>query len=100
MVRPVLYISSGSIKLGGILFGSGETAREKYIMDEVKQMRDADKKELFVYYAGVSRRDLGIIRRKIENNVNFDRIYFHQLSPATAANSGSGTLGLLYVREK
>jgi len=100
MVRPVLYLSSGKIKLGGILFGSGETAREKYILDEVRNMRDADKKELFIYYAGVSRRDLGIIRRKIENNVNFDRIYFHQVSPAIAANSGSGTLGILYVKER
>lgn len=99
MVRPVLRVRSGKISLGGILFGSRETAWDRYIRDELRNMGEADKKELFVYHAGIPKRELDLIRNKIERRIDFDRIYFHQVSPVIAANSGSGTLGLLYVKE-
>ncbi len=99
MVRPVLYLRSGKISLGGILFGSRETAWDRYIRDELRNMTEADKKELFIYHAGIPKRELDLIRSKIERRIDFDRIYFHQVSPVIAANSGSGTLGLLYVKE-
>ena len=96
MVRPVLVMKRGEIRIGGIRFGSRERAWRKYLAAELRSMDDADKSALFVTYVGLSPMELAFLRDAIAENASFDTVYFQKASPAIAVNCGAGTFGLLY----
>ena len=96
MLRPVLEVKNGKIGVGGMYFGSRESAWEKYIQSVLRHKEDIDSSMLFVTYVGLSKREKEWIREVIEQNMKFDAIYFQQASPAVSVNCGPGTFGLLF----
>ena len=99
MLRPVLTLKKGVIRIGKIHMGSREDAWKRYIHDTLSRSSKIDKSILFVTYVGITKREMDWIRDQIEKRMTFDQIYFQQASPAIAANCGPGTFGILY-REK
>ena len=96
MIRPVLKLKDGEIRIGRIYFGSRETSWKKYIASELGLMSQIDRRILFVTYVGLSRKELEVIRREIEKRGSFERVVFQKASPAIAANCGPGTFGVLF----
>ena len=96
MVRPVLCMRNGKITLNAIYFGPKENAWEKYIDFEIRRMGTDVPNEIFVNYAGLSKLELDYIRAAIKRRRNIEHIYFQEVSPATDANSGGGTFGVMY----
>ena len=96
MVRPVLVLKKGRMKVGRIHVGSREDAWKRYINGTLRASSRIDKRMLFVTYVGISKKEMDWIREQIEKKVSFDEIFFQQASPAVAANCGPGTFGLLY----
>ena len=96
MIRPMLVMKKGKLKIGNVFFGTKENAWKKYIESVLMNASHIDKSILFVTYVGLTARDMELIRKYIEERVKFDRIYFQKASPAIAVNCGAGTFGLLY----
>ena len=96
MLRPVVVLKKGNMKVGRIHVGSREDAWKKYINEALRTPSRIDKRMLFVTYVGITKREMDWIREQIEKKVEFDEIFFLQASPAIAANCGPGTFGLLF----
>lgn len=96
MIRPVLRLKRGEIKIGRIFLGSREASWKQYISRELNALTAIDRRVLFVTYVGLSQRDLSMIRIEIEKRGQFDAVYFQKASPAIAVNCGPGTFGLLF----
>lgn len=97
MIRPVLKLKRGEIKIDRIYLGSREGAWRRYISRELSALSAIDRKILFVTYVGLSQKELGTIRDLIDSKGHFEKVYFQQASPAIAVNCGPGTFGLLYL---
>ena len=96
MIRPVLVMKNGKLKIGKIYFGSKERAWRKYIDSILMPYNNIDRRILFVTYVGLTNRDKELIRTYIDKRMKFDKIYFQMASPVIAVNCGEGTFGLLY----
>ncbi len=99
MIRPVLVMKKGELKIGKVYFGSKERAWRKYIDSVLMPYNNIDTGILFVTYVGLTNRDKEYIREYIDKKMKFDKIYFRLAAPTVAVNCGKGTFGLLY-REK
>ncbi|MCR5249527.1 MAG: DegV family EDD domain-containing protein [Lachnospiraceae bacterium] len=96
MIRPVLVMRKGRLRVGRVFFGSKERAWKRYIDSELTPLLDIDTSILFVTYVGLSNRDKELIRSYIDQRMHFDKIWFRKASPVIAVNCGAGTFGLLY----
>lgn len=95
MVRPVLKMKNGKMKVGNFYFGSKERAWRKYIDSVLRYPSTIDKRICFVTYVGLSNRDMNWIREQINKKIRFEEIYFQKACPVIAVNCGPGTFGLL-----
>ena len=95
MVRPVLKMKNGKMKIGSFYFGSRERAWRKYIESVLRCPSNIDKRICFVTYVGLSNTDMNWIREQIDKRIKFEEIYFQKACPVIAVNCGPGTFGLL-----
>ncbi|MCR5092736.1 MAG: DegV family EDD domain-containing protein [Lachnospiraceae bacterium] len=96
MMRPVLVMKKGHLRVGKIYLGSKERCWRKYMDSVLRSINNIDTSILFVTYVGLSNREKESIRTYIQGKMEFDEIYFQKASPAIAVNCGAGTFGLLY----
>ena len=85
------------MKVAKILIGRQSKVRKDYILNEMKVMKGAETKLLFIAYVGLSRQELEEIKDLISTKYSFDKVYFIKASSAISANCGPGTFGLLYM---
>ncbi len=97
MIRPVLAMKGGRMKLSAVYMGSKEVAWDSYLHSKARKIGYADPGLLFIPYAGLSHAQLEQIRKKLEAATGFTQIHFVQASPAISANCGPGTFGLIYT---
>ena len=99
MIRPVIEMVRGRMKVRHLYFGSKEHAWRMYIGAALRGADSIDKRRLFVTHVGLSGAELDFIREEIEKKVSFEKIYFQMGSPGIAVNVGPGTFGLIYLRK-
>ena len=97
MLHPVLALKNSYMKVAKILIGRQAKVRKDYILSEMKVMKRADTKTLFIAYVGLSRQELDEIKALISTKYSYDRIYYIKASSAISANCGPGSFGLLYM---
>ena len=97
MIRPVLVMKKGRLKVGKFYLGAKEKVWKKYIDSVLVPNGNIDRNILFVTYVGLTKRDKELIRSYIDERMKFDKIYFQKTSPAIAVNCGEGTFGLLFT---
>lgn len=97
MIRPVLVMKKGRLKVGKFYLGAKEKVWKKYIDSVLVPNGNIDRSILFVTYVGLTKRDKELIRSYIDERMKFDKIYFQKTSPAIAVNCGEGTFGLLFT---
>ena len=97
MLRPVLRLRDGEIRIGRVYLGSRETAWRKYFAAQLSAMAAADRRRLFVTYVGLSQKELAALRAEIDRRGGFETVYLQKASPAIAVNCGPGTFGLLFL---
>ena len=96
MIRPVLVMKRGKLKIGNIYIGSKERTWKRYIDSILTKENNIDTSILFVTYVGLSGKEIEFIREYIEEKMKFEKIWFQKAAPAIAVNCGAGTFGLLY----
>ena len=97
MIHPVIVLKKSSMKVGAIRVGTRDYAWKKYITSTLSKMRDIDRKNLFITYAGLSNEELKAIEEQVKSMVPFDNIIYQKASPAIATNCGPGSFGLLFM---
>lgn len=97
MLHPVIVLKNSSMKVGAIRMGTKEYARKKYMTSALKNVREIDKKVLFIAYAGMTKEELGEIEEQVKRKVPFEHIIYQKASPSVAINCGPGSFGLMYM---
>ncbi len=97
MIRPVLVMKKGRLKVGKFYLGARERVWKRYIDSVLVPNGNIDRSILFVTYVGLTKRDKELIRSYIDERMKFDKIYFQKTTPAIAVNCGEGTFGLLFT---
>ncbi|MGN0418854.1 MAG: DegV family protein [Acetatifactor sp.] len=97
MIHPVLCLKNSSMNVGMIRIGTKEHARRQYIHKLMKAMKRADRKVLYITYAGLSTEELQEIERQIVAKCRFEEVIYQKASPAISANCGPGSFGLIFA---
>ncbi|MCR5792165.1 MAG: DegV family EDD domain-containing protein [Lachnospiraceae bacterium] len=97
MIRPVIVLKKGKMKVGRLYFGSRARAWEKYIKSCLDTVKTIDTRILFITHVGLTQAELEEIEKLVKTKVKFDTIYFQKASPAIAVNCGPGAFGLLFM---
>ena len=99
MVRPVLVLKNGIMKVGAVHFGSRRNSWIRYI-NRCLSVSDIDDRVICITYVGLSKKELNWIEIEIKKKVSFKKFIFIQACPAIAVNCGPGTFGLILRTNK
>ena len=97
MIRPVISLKRGKMRIGGAHIGTRERVFEKYIKAAFRGQSVIDKRILLVNYVGLSRKELNRIKEIIDETIEFERVFFQKGSPSVSVNSGPGAFGLMFI---
>lgn len=97
MLHPVIVLKNSSMKVGAIRIGTRDFARKKYIASTLRSVREIDRKNLFITYAGMTKAELCEIEEQVKRRIPFENITYQKASPSVAINCGPGTFGLMYM---
>lgn len=100
MIHPVIVLKNSNMKAGSIRIGTKDYAWKKYIAATLHDVRQIDKKILFLTYAGLTNEELQEIQEQVKTYVTFEKVIVQKASPSIAVNCGPGTFGLLYMRKE
>ena len=95
LIRPILVMKNGKIRMGGLRLGSRDHARRSFVSYALRNSRYIDKRILFISHVGLTKNELDKIRSEVEKYAHFDEVYVTKASPAIAINVGVGTFGLI-----
>lgn len=98
MIHPVITMKKGKLAVKGICFGSREKVWEQYVNSTLRLLSMIDRRLLFITHAGLSQKELELIRGMVEQKIPFENVYYQEASPSIAANCGPGTFGLLFLK--
>ncbi|MBR4719052.1 MAG: DegV family EDD domain-containing protein [Lachnospiraceae bacterium] len=99
MIRPMIKMQSGELKVSRVWIGRRERARRNFIKYMLPMKKHVDNDIMFVTYVGLSEYELHMIEKEIRQRADFRRIIFKRASAAISVNSGPGTFGIAYIRE-
>ncbi len=96
MIRPVLVIKNGKIRVKRIYLGPRQIVRRRYIASVLRHRSRLDKRILFITHVGLSVKELEEIKAEVLKRVKFENVVFQQASPAISVNVGIGAFGLIF----
>ncbi len=97
MMHPVLHMDNGNMKMKQFYVGLREHCWERYIHSIERKLRNADKRILFITYAGISTDQQAEIWKILQRNSDFSEVYLQGASPVIASTCGRGTFGIIYM---
>ena len=96
MFHPVIDMIGGKMITNRFYFGTRHHAWGRYISSTLSNVSDIDKKNVFITYVGLTRKELDYIAEIVEKRVHFENIYFTKAAPSISVNCGPGTFGVLF----
>jgi len=96
MIRPVLAMVNGRIRVRRIYIGPRESVRRHYIASTLRPGQKIDKAMVIITHTGLSAVELEEIKSEVLKRVKFETVLFQQASPAISVNVGAGTFGIIY----
>ncbi len=99
LIRPVISLKHGRMRLSNLYFGDGQRAWRRYISSVFRVQGKINRKVLFITYVGLDGLELKRIEKMVRERMEFEKICFQCASPAIAVNCGPGTFGLLFTTE-
>lgn len=97
-IHPVLYMKDGAIKLKNVRFGNYRKAYIRYINSELRNAAKIDRQRIFITHAGCTAKDIGIIKDCVNKKCSFDDVMVTKASATISSNCGTGTFGVLFLR--
>ncbi len=99
MIRPVLAVKNGRLKIKGFQVGTKEMVWLRYIETTFRKPSSIDRRVLLISYAGVTMHELDEFKKIVEKTIHFDQVFVRKVSPSLAISCGAGTFGLTYLTE-
>ncbi len=97
LLHPVLILKKSSMKVGAVMIGTKDAARNKYISSTLNVMGEIDRRILFITYAGMTVKELKEIEEQVKSKIMFEHVFYQKASPAISTNCGPGSFGLLFM---
>lgn len=98
LIRPILAMKNGRIKVSAVRFGRFENVMKKYIKRSLKH-RSIDSETLFITHSGLSKEALEGIKKEAEKYIHFQHVYVVETSAAITCTIGPGSMGLIFFEE-
>ncbi|MEY8391090.1 DegV family protein [Lachnospiraceae bacterium 45-W7] len=98
LLHPVIKLNKSKMKAGGMMMGGFARVAKKYIRKTLKNESDIDKSVVFLTHSGMSSQHLQEIKRMVQKQCPFERIYVQKASAAISCNCGPDSFGLLFMK--
>jgi len=98
-LKPCIEVKDGKMSVVKKYRGSYAKCLASYVKDRICQRDDLDRKTLFVTRTPVSDADLEAVRIAVDENADFENIYWTEAGCTVSCHCGPGTLGVLFVRK-
>lgn len=99
LLHPMIVLRKSKMTVGNILVGDFSHVIKSYIRKELRDIKNIDRRILFLTYAGLDEKKLEDIQEVIQEICQFERIYLQKASSSIASNCGPGSFGLLFMRK-
>ena len=99
LLHPVLVLKKSKMVVGHMETGSFSHAAKKYIKRTLQDIRNIDRRILFITYSGMDEDQLQFIQSTVQQVCPFERVYLQKASSAIASNCGPGSFGLLFMKK-
>ena len=98
-LKPCIEVKGG--KMGVVKKYRGNYAKclASYVKERLSERDDLDKTTLFVTRTVVSDECLDAVKTALDENADFENIYWTQAGCTVSCHCGPGTLGILFVRK-
>ena len=98
LLHPVLVLRKSKMVVGSMVMGSFSHAAKKYIRKTLQDIRNIDRRILFITYSGMDEKTLQSIQNMVNQYCPFEKVYLQKASSAIASNCGANSFGLLFMR--
>ncbi len=99
LLHPIIMLRSSKMIVSGIGMGSFTYMARRYVRKVFMNVRNIDRRILFITYAGLDSKSLQYIQDLVRQYCPFERVYLQKASSAIASNCGAGSFGLLFMKK-
>ena len=85
--------------VNSMTIGDFQRYAKKYVRKVLRDVRNIDRRILFITYVGLDADKLQYIEYLVRQYCPFERVYLQKASCAIACNCGSGSFGLLFMKK-
>lgn len=98
LLHPVLVLKKSRMVVSRVETGNFLHAAKKYIKRTLQDVKNIDRRILFITYSGMDEKRLQYIQNLVRQYCPFERVYLQKASSSIASNCGPGSFGLLFMR--
>lgn len=99
LLHPVIILRKSKMVVGSMEMGDFEHVAKRYVRKLFLNIKNIDRRILFITYAGMDKEKLQYIQELVHQYCPFKRIYLQKASSAIASNCGPGSFGLLFMKK-
>lgn len=99
LLHPIIVLRKSRMAVGSMEMGSFEHVAKRYVRKVFADIRNIDRRILFITYAGMDKERLQYIQELVHQYCPFERIYLQKASSAIVSNCGPGSFGLLFMKK-
>lgn len=99
-VHPIFTVKNGRIAIDGIAVGNMRNATKKYVRRKLRKPGNIDTSRLFITHVGFSYSEIAAVRSEVDKQITFSETIVNEASATVSGNSGSGTVGLLFMKKR
>ncbi|MGN0350027.1 MAG: DegV family protein [Roseburia sp.] len=92
--------TSGGMNVGKKYRGKQEKVLTQYVKDKLAQYPDIVRDKIFITHSGIDEKCIELVRKTIEEAMEFEHIYVTKASCTISSHCGPGTLGILFATEE
>ena len=98
LLHPVLVLKKSRMMVRRVETGNFLHAAKKYIRKTLQDVKNIDRRILFITYSGMDEKHLQYIQNLVQQYCPFERVFLQKASSSIASNCGPGSFGLLFMR--
>lgn len=97
-LKPCIEVnnSNGSMSVGKKYRGSLQKVLPMYVRDKLSQYPDIKRDHIFITYSSIDPENLELVRKTIQNTMEFKEIHATNASCTISSHCGPNTLGILF----
>lgn len=99
LLHPVIVLRKSRMAVGSMEMGDFTHVIKSYVRKVLLDIRNIDRRILFITYAGLDEKCLRYIQDLVQQYCPFERVYLQKASSAISCNCGSGSFGLLFMKK-